>query len=108
VYGRIFGNVSAKNTVYTPYIWSFPWLDRPFLVKLCQLANFGSISPTTSPFWELKVVLDGFFFNLPEMKAGGKTQWVARNRISKTRQGSKSAIIAHTLHHSVPCRFNRA
>jgi len=32
-------------------------LDRPFLVKLCQKAKFGSFSPTISPFWELKVVL---------------------------------------------------
>jgi hypothetical protein len=38
-------------------IGSSPWLDRPFLVKLCQKAKFGSFSPTISPFWELKVVL---------------------------------------------------
>jgi hypothetical protein len=82
--------------------------EPPFPSQIVPISHFGSISPTTPPFWKLKVVLDGFFFNLPEMKAGGKTQWVARNRISKTRQGSKSAIIAHTLHHSVPCRFNRA
>jgi len=71
-----------KNDKTGCRVRSSPWLDRLFLVKLCQKANFGSISPTTSPFWELKVALGSLLvrnFIFACKKSRRKTQWVAGN-----------------------------